>query len=332
MNDDNADPERIDPERIAPERIGPEPIDPESIDPGNDSLRARPGLQLSNELAAAVAESMASLVADDEWDLPARLYHLHMVGSRPGDAASASGSPMDVLTRGMSDGDALAFIDLGSVRWLDGHPFDALIGTVATSGMAGAVLVMEGWARALSGSQTSREEVRIVTVILASGACGTRITSRQGRLLPSGATAGRVPDAVRRYLGLPTTANPPDILEVRTRALLAALIDATERGDESLLRRARIDWTVLFSELPPPLCYLDRPTWADARRAALGDPFWSALAGWADDALWASEMDDQVPASIAVAHRLGVFEATQPSRASDQLDDDIRNLLDQLLS
>lgn len=293
-------------------------------DPAAGSLSAAWQLQ---QLTDAFALALVRLSADDEWNLPGRLCYIYFEEAKSLEEVGAFDG-VTAFRPGEGDVVSMAYIDLTNTVVLEGHPFEALVGSLAPPACDGAALVIEGWARSASSDVQEREEVRIVTVLLRNGESSTHIAPRNGVSHPSGNSGGRVPDALRRHLALPTEIPAPALPEVRTRLLVAALLDTVERADLARLRTARSRWLSLIDGLPSPLCYLGRDTWRDVRVAALDDPHWSKLASWADDSLWAREMDDQVPGTHALARRLAAYEIRNGELAAEQLDADVRRLLE----
>lgn len=134
-------------------------------------------------------------------------------------------------------------VDLG-LREVDEHPVDALVGTVAPEEWDVVGCSQLGWAHRLDDrgrvAQPRAHRVRITSLVSRSGAEIALVRHEGGddaEEMPAG-TAGRVPDVLRRCLGLPT---PPPQVPV---ACFFAALWCTAIAEAAGAGRGRIlDWT-----------------------------------------------------------------------------------------
>lgn len=294
---------------------------------------------------AQYAEHLANLVGTKGWDQPASLWAVFM-----------QDAPSDDQTSGLS-------VSLSSTPLADlgGSPAEALVGLRAPESAVAIAVVCEGWAHhpdRVEAGETARApseyddsvEVRLVHFIARDGTEVLIHSSRTGlypKSVQHGVQHGRLPEAARRVLGLPSRMDEPQVSVETVRARIypallragvfamapagpAALtwaLDELERRHEYLWHAtaehfglfesswdAAIDKATLLAseacEATPP------PYGEDLRR----------LLGWADGPMWAHALEEVFPTRTDVVLSLehlrlsGILSTAQFRRAVDLLD------------
>jgi hypothetical protein len=241
-------------------------------------------------------------------------------------------------------------------RALDGgvHPVDELLGTRVPRTWAAVGVAAHGWAHHLARAgdppHGAEQAVRVRTVHLVGrdGAWASRWTavddegtgcSSSGTGLDERCPAGRVDDACRRTLGLPTSPPRTGTGELWAMQWLDAIAERAARGERSL------PWPVVASLHPavPALWTLDGRPPTPPELARLADQLtawrdWSALrracaagtwavagvpahvAGWLDDGAFARLVLAEYPELVdLVAIVAGVLAAPVADLVADTL-------------
>ena len=241
----------------------------------------------------ALLMTFALDIAGPGWDEPALVFFVQRFdfGSAPDDTLDDDAD------------DVINGFGLSSPLVLDGHPFDALVGLRAPDGTDAALIVTEGWAG--DGGAGQRVEVKIVQLVWRDGTTRGRIVRRDGGPEPGfDLISGRVCDALRRTLGLPSTVPLPEIDGVRRAVAVTALLDLSERGAVSDLIAVSLDPAAVWSFVPETLRVLRASHWEQVLALLGDDPAWRDLVAWADMALVANELVGVTTPRAALGARL----------------------------
>lgn len=294
---------------------------------------------------AKYAEHLADLVGTKGWDQPATLWAVFM---------------QDAPTEGQTSGLSVS-LSSAPLAELEGSPAEALVGMHAPDSAVAIAIVCEGWAhhpRRVETGDVDRApseyedsvEVRLVHFIARDGTEILAHSSRTGlypKSVQCGTQFGRLPEAARRVIGLPSHADQPQVSveTIRSRiypALLRAGVFAMAPAGPSAL-------TWALDELEHRHSHLWKAT---AEHFGLFEPSWDAaitkatnlaseqqdsatppygedlrrLLGWADGSMWARALEDVFPPRVDVVLSLehlrlsGVLSTSQFRRAVDLLD------------
>jgi hypothetical protein len=217
----------------------------------------------------------------DRWDVPWQLY-----GVRGADVAA---HPASDLVR----------IDPLVTRPV-GHPAEALWGRTAPTGVAGLVLVTEGFSNDEGRLDSDGEELRVLYGVLADNRIFMRVNSRRRGVLAEFGGAGFdgvVADTVCRVLGVEVAGRAE--FDVVASKVLAALARRIGSGGGALWRVARSDpLTAAAFELAGEAALVRSGPGGDAsidpQRTALGGGFEAAVEAGGSD--W---LTSEVVAAVA---------------------------------
>lgn len=176
--------------------------------------------ELPPELAESYLRHVDELIEEDGWDRPSTLWGLSWVTEDPAVVATVdqhAAALRDELEAGTGEISA-SVLGTSLLKVLGGHPFDGLIGYTAPAEVDAVVLSTEGWDYPTEVKQSGVEpdvppsqypghlEVRILLLADRSGSLYGLNHVRGGTVtfVSDGDFLGRVPDALRRVVGLST--------------------------------------------------------------------------------------------------------------------------------
>ena len=250
--------------------------------------------EIPKQMAERFLLELDGLCEEEGWDQPASLWVLRWADASPhlvAEADQRAASLRDFLTgpEGATPNRlAAGAIEVSLLAHLPGHPYNAMIGERAPANADAAALVTEGWDYPDDVKQSGvppsvppsqhprRVEVRLAIMVDRSGALHGARRVRGGRLdWHETGLEGRVPDALRRVMGVGTP--PPD----EPPALLLARV-----------------WAERVASLP------EGASWDDVAGC---DPAVKMLTGMAE--LDSAELEDDAPAEVVDAFKAVVARA-----------------------
>ena len=217
---------------------------------------------------------------------------------------------------------AVGGVDLHA-KPFEGHPAEVLAGFTAPPEWFGVGVLLTGWKHDLTG-QREKERARITTIVCRDGAAVDAVrTEADGLRMMEGEAVGRVPDTLRRVLGLPTAPPAPgDLDEWMAKCWLQIVLTQTKRGK----RAPKLRWREVAALHPaidtvgadpadlavvaPDLA--SKMTWERFRRIHAEDG--DDLAAWMDEGMFARWSVQGYP-SVAELLRRAQRRLTPDARA-----------------
>lgn len=168
---------------------------------------------VSHPVLANVCRGIEASIDEQGWDRPATLWTIRWGGTdqlEPGGVAAIDQHLAAMRDEHGADQFAAAAVAVECALVLEGAPFDVLVGYRVEPDVDLVMLVTEAWIRvADAGDDADRTECRFALLMDRTGAMVSMTRIRGFDLTADSIDekAGRVPDALRRCLGVPTS--PP---------------------------------------------------------------------------------------------------------------------------